>query len=123
MLGLDRRIWAVRYHNGPIIVPAAAVEGTTCKTLAACRNGIHEQGVSAKRDEMVGTPAFVWAQCEKGEIIACNCHPEAYPETRELVVAMVKALTGREIHPPAKYFRRYQAFGKGPLMDAVRNNE
>ena len=123
MLGLDRRIWAVRYHNGPIIVPAAAVEGTTCKTLAVCRNGIHEQGVSAKRDEMVGTPAFVWAQCEKGEIIACNCHPEAYPETRELVVAMVKALTGREIHPPAKYFRRYQAFGKGPLMDAVRRND
>ena len=50
-------------------------------------------------------------------------HPEAYPETRELVVAMVKALTGREIHPPAKYFRRYQAFGKGPLMDAVRRND
>jgi len=122
-LGLDRRVWAVRYHNGPVVVPADAVEGTSCETLATCRNGIHEQGVSPRRDDMVGTPAFVRATCGAGEVIACNCHPEAYPETRELVVAMVKALTGREIHPPSKYFRRYQAFGKGPLMDAVRSNE
>ena len=122
-LGLDRRIWAVRYHNGPIVVPADVLEGTKCETLATCRNGIHEQGISPRRDDMVGTPAFVRATCGKGEIIACNCHPEASPGTRELVVAMIKALTGREIHPPAKYFRRYQAFGKGPLMDAVRYNE
>ena len=104
-------------------MPADAVDGTACETLATCRNGIHEQGVSPRRDDMVGTPAFVRATCGKGEIIACNCHPEASPGTRELVVAMIKALTGREIHPPAKYFRRYQAFGKGPLMDAVRYNE
>lgn len=123
LLGLGRRIWAVRYHNGPIVMPAAPVEGTACETLATCRNGIHEQGVSPKRDDMVGTPAIVRATCGKGEIIVCNCHPEAYPETRALVVAMIRALTGREIHPPAKYFRVYKGFGKGPLMEAVRSNE
>ena len=31
------------------------------------------------------------------------------------------SITGRGIHPPAKYLRRYRAFG--PLMDAVRRNE
>ena len=102
---------------------AAAGGGRVALEPATCRNGIHEQGVSPRRDDMVGTPAFVRATCGKGEIIACNCHPEASPGTRELVVAMIKALTGREIHPPAKYFRRYTAFGKGPLMDAVRSNE
>ena len=104
-------------------IDAAAVEGTACETLATCRNGIHEQGVSPKRDDMVGTPAFVRATCGKGEVIACNCHPEAYPATRELAVAMIRALTGREIHPPAKYFRSYRAFGKGALKEAVRDNE
>ena len=33
------------------------------------------------------------------------------------------SITGCEMHPPAKCFRRYQAYGKGPLMDAVRRNE
>ena len=122
-LGITNRIWAVRYHNGPIVVPAADVEGTVCETWATCRNGIHEQGVSPKRDDMVGTPAFVRATCGKGEVIACNCHPEAYPDTRELVVAMIRALTGRTIHPPAKCFWKYQGFGRSALKGAVRYNE
>ena len=122
----------MRFHNGPIIVPAADVEGTTCETLATCRNGIDDstdgRGVSARRDDMVGTPAFVRATCGKGEVIACNCHPEAYSDTRELVLAMVKSLTGHDIHPPAKYFRSYnsrccKSFGKAPLADAMRDNE
>ena len=49
---------------------------------------------------MIGTPAFIYATCGKGEIITCNCHPENKKATRELLSAVFDRLVGRRIAIP-----------------------
>ncbi len=70
--------------------------------MALCRNAVDEHGKkpAERRDKMIGTPAFVYATCGQGEIIACNCHPEGHRETRELIAAIFGRLTGRRIAIP-----------------------
>ena len=77
-----------------------------------------------RRDSMIGTPAFVYAICGKGEIIACNCHPENKKATRVLIAAVFEQLVGRRIAiPDFKNFPKgykYEADGtKETLMKAV----
>ena len=46
---------------------------------------------------MFGTPAVVRARYGEGEMLVFNCHPEMFPKSRFLVVAGIRALTGRDI--------------------------
>ncbi len=126
-LALSDAKWKLQYHGGPIVIPGDAVPDCEGETMAVCLNAIEarEKRTPAERDAMIGTPAFIYATYGKGEVIACNTHPEAYPETRELISAVFGRLTGRRIAIPAcKGFPKgytYKADGtKETLQKAVR---
>ena len=101
-LGLDKAKWNISFHDGPIVVPGEAIADIQAATMAVGLNAIDEHGKmpAERRDSMIGTPAFVYAACGQGEIIACNCHPEGRKETRELISAVFGRLVGRRIAIP-----------------------
>ncbi len=101
-LAVTNANWKISFYNGPIAIPGKAVAGVKAETMALCKNAIDEKGTNSaqQRDAMINTPAFIYASCGKGEIIACNCHPEGRKETRELVAAVFGRLTGRRIAIP-----------------------
>lgn len=93
-LGVRPDGWKVRYHNGPVVCPGERVPAcTACETLAVAKGG-----------ELDGVPAAVRATYGSGTMLVFNCHPESYAASRELVVAGIRALTGRSIRlgKPAK---------------------
>ena len=102
-LALADAQWELHYHGGPIVIPGDAVPDGEGETMAVCLNAIEEREkrTPAERDAMIGTPAFIYATFGKGEVIACNTHPEARPETRELISAVFGRLTGRRIAIPS----------------------
>ena len=101
-LALADAAWKLHYHGGPIIIPGDPMPDGEGETMAVCLNAIEgrEKRTPAERDAMIGTPAFIYAAYGKGEVIACNTHPEARPETRELISAVFGRLTGRRIAIP-----------------------
>ena len=125
-LGLTKANWTISFHDGPIVVPADDVTDVKAETMAVGLNAIDEHGEmpTERRDSMIGTPAFVYAKCGKGEIIACNCHPEGRKATRELISAVFGRLLGRRIEIPdfenfPKEYK-YEADGtKETLMKAM----
>ena len=95
-LGLTQAEWGIRYHNGPVVEPSDPVpDCTELETLATMDCELAQKGPVV--GAMYGTPAAVRATYGKGEMLAFNCHPEMFPSTRELVVAGIRALTGRTI--------------------------
>ncbi len=101
-LGLMNAKWNISFHDGPVVVPGENVTDVQAETMAVGLNAIDEHGKmpDERRDSMIGTPAFVYATCGRGEIIACNCHPEGHKETRVLISAVFGRLLGRRIAIP-----------------------
>ncbi len=125
-LAITNAEWSVHFHDGPVIAETDGVADVRVETMAVCRNAVDEHGKrpAESRDAMVGTPAFVYAACGKGEIIACNCHPENKKATRALIAAVFGQLVGRRIAiPDFKNFPngfKYTADGtKETLRNAV----
>ncbi len=101
-LAITNASWQISFHNGSVAVPGTAVPGVKAEIMAVCKNAVDQtEGKTAtQRDSMIGTPAFIYATCGKGEIIACNCHPEGKATTRELISAVFDRLVGRRIAIP-----------------------
>ena len=101
-LAITNANWSIRFHDGPVVTAMNIATDVRVEVMALCRNAVdeHRKKPAAQRDRMIGTPAFVYATCGQGEIIACNCHPEGHRETRELVSAVFGRLTGRRIAIP-----------------------
>ncbi len=122
-LALTKATWKLQYHGGPIVIPGDAVPDGEGETMAVCLNAIEtrEKRTPAERDAMIGTPAFIYATYGKGEVIACNTHPEAYPETRELISAVFGRLTGRRIAiPDCKNFPKGYAYTADGTKETLR---
>ncbi len=102
-LALPTANWKISFHDGPVVVPDAAVPGVKAETMAICKNAVDqtEGKPESERDSMIGTPAFIYATCGKGEIIACSCHPEGKAATRELIAAAFGRLLERRIAIPS----------------------
>ncbi len=112
-LAITNANWSIRFHNGPIVTASNEIADVRAEVMALCRNAVdeHRKKPAERRDAMIGTPAFIYATCGKGEIIACNCHPEGHRETRELVAAVFGRLTGRRIAiPDFKYLPKGYKF-------------
>ena len=97
-LGIREGDWKIRYHNGPVVQPADPVPLCTEMEVLATMNCELAQ-VGPVKGRMYGTPAAVRAKYGKGTMLAFNCHPEAFPSSREIVLAGIRALTGRTLHP------------------------
>ena len=100
-LGIREGDWKIRYHNGPIVQPADPVPLCTELEVLATMNCELAQ-VGPVTGPMYGTPAAVRAKYGKGTMLAFNCHPEMFPESRKIVLAGIRALTGRTIRPAAQ---------------------
>lgn len=95
-LGIREGDWKIRYHNGPIVEMTEPVPlGSDFEVLATMNCELMQVGPA--KTPMFGTPAAVRARYGKGQMFALNCHPEAMPKTREIVVAGIRALTGTTI--------------------------
>lgn len=95
-LGLSQKTWKIRYHNGPVLESADTVpECTELEVLATMDCELAQEG--AVVGPMFGTPTVVRAVYGKGEMLGFTTHPEMIPGTRPLVVAGIRALTGRTI--------------------------
>lgn len=95
-LGIREGDWKIRYHNGPILVPADPVPlCTNVEVLATLNCELNQCG--RLQGPMYGTPAAVRANYGRGEMLVFNCHPEMMPKSREIVVGGIRALTGRKV--------------------------
>ena len=101
-LAITNANWSIRFHDGPVVTTTNEIADVHAEVMALCRNAVDEHGKkpAKRRDAMIGTPAFIYATCGKGEIIACNCHPEGKKTTRELLSAVFERLVGRRIAIP-----------------------
>ena len=95
-LGIREGDWRILYHNGPVVQPSDPVPlCTELEVLATMNCELAQTGPVKGR--MYGTPAAVRAKYGKGTMLAFNCHPEAFPESRKIIVGGIRALTGRTI--------------------------
>ncbi len=101
-LAITNANWSIRFHDGPVVTATNDIADVRAEVMALCRNAVdeHRKKPAEQRDAMIGTPAFIYATCGKGEIIACNCHPEGKKTTRELLSAVFDRLVGRRITIP-----------------------
>ena len=102
ILAITNANWSIRFHDGPVVTTTTDIADVRAEVMALCRNAVDEYGnkPAERRDAMIGTPAFIYATCGKGEIIACNCHPEGKKTTREILSAVFDRLVGRRISIP-----------------------
>ena len=97
-LGIRKGDWKIRYHNGPVVQPSDPVPlCTELEVLATMNCELAQQGPVV--GGMYGRPAAVRAKYGKGTLLAFNCHPEMFPSSREIVIAGIRALTGRTLRP------------------------
>ncbi len=100
-LALTNANWKIYFRGGPVVISTDAIPDATSEVMAVCQNAIDEHNKNLeRRDAMIGTPAFVYGTYGKGEMIACNCHPEFDTTSRELISAVFGRLTGRRIAIP-----------------------
>ena len=95
-LGIREGDWRIRYHNGPVVQPSDPVPlCSELEVLATMNCELAQTG--PVKGSMYGTPAAVRATYGKGTMLAFNCHPEVFPESQKIIVAGIRALTGRTI--------------------------
>lgn len=82
----------VRYHNGPIFMPAERSNLPEYRSLAVFRSQVADY--SATDGGMVGAPAIVASQFGKGRIVCFSPHPEATKGLEDLVRRGVRWVAG-----------------------------
>ena len=124
-LSLTNSLYAIQFHHGPVPVPGKSIKGVKIETVGVSMNAIDEKGQmnAYRRDSMIGTAAFLYATVDKGEILACNCHPEGRERTRDIISGVFNRLTGRRIvmpkftHFPKEF--KFKATGRDSVLKGL----
>lgn len=124
-LALTNDVYTIQFHHGPVPVPGKSIKGVKMESVGISMNAIDEKGKmdAHRRDSMIGTSAFLYATVDKGEILACNCHPEGRERTRDIVSGAFLRLTGRRIqmpkftHFPKEY--KFKAVGRDSVLKGL----
>jgi hypothetical protein len=82
ILGTSHIVCDVRYHNGPLLVPAERADLPDYQSLAVYRTEVSEFG---PKGAMVGAPAIVASQFGKGRVLCFSPHPDQTKGLEELV--------------------------------------
>lgn len=124
-LALTNDVYTIQFHHGPVPVPGKSIKGVKMESVGISMNAIDEKGQMNvhRRDSMIGTSAFLYATVDKGEILACNCHPEGRERTRDIVSGAFLRLTGRRIQMPKfthfpKEFK-FKAVGRDSVLKGL----
>jgi len=88
ILGDRRRRLEIRYHNGPILMPARSHKLPDYFPLAFFRTEVADNGVP--KGIMIGSPAVLAARFGRGRVICFSPHPE---QSKHL-----DAVVGRAVH-------------------------
>ena len=99
IFGAENRDYFIRYHNGPIVYRTEDVPPCSNVVVLATMNSELSE-VGPVKNPMFGTPAVVGCDYAKGRMILFNGHPEVREDTRALICAAVKALTGTDFRLP-----------------------
>jgi len=83
----------VRYHNGPILSPAADEAIPDYEVLALFRSEVAKH--EAQEGTMVDTPAIISGRFGKGRAIAISPHPESTPGLQPVVIRCLDWLMER----------------------------
>ena len=108
VLGVKPGKRMVRYSRGPIAKVNSWDKGS-CKTFATYTSSIGPIGKAGV--SFFGTPALISGTYGKGKVIATSFHPEYKPDTYELFVGCVYAVTGVKLTPqiPVSQYRPLRA--------------
>lgn len=99
LLGAEPKDYLIRYHNGPIVCQTEPVSPCSNVVVLATMNcELSERGPVT--NPMFGTPSVISCDYAKGRMILFNCHPEIRADTRSLVRASIRALTGVDFRLP-----------------------
>ena len=83
LLGDHSGLLDVRYHNGPVVVPAHVDGLPDYEPLALFRTEIAEHGAPA--GVMINAPAIAAGRCGRGRVVFISPHPEQTPGLEDLV--------------------------------------
>jgi hypothetical protein len=83
----------IKYHNGPIIMPAANDSLPDFEPLALFRSELAENGSPA--GVMVGSPAIAAGQCGQGRVLCISPHPEQTEGLEHYIPRAVKWIAGK----------------------------
>ena len=92
ILGADGLRYQVRYHNGPILVPAHDPALDEFQTLARFTTEIAEG--SARRGVMIDSPAIICGNFGKGRVVLFSPHPDQTPGLESFVCQAVRWAAG-----------------------------
>ena len=102
-LGIPKGGHRMRYHGGPFMWPTTnRIDGAdfalwgTYDAAASFKNG------SSPHRKMHGAAAIVGGTYGKGRVFVTALHPEYFDDTRYIVAAAFKWLTGREVAFPVR---------------------
>jgi hypothetical protein len=82
ILGTSQICCDVRYHNGPLLVPAESPDLPEYQSLAVYRTEVSEYG---PKGAMLGAPAIVAGEFGKGRVLCFSPHPDQTKGLEELV--------------------------------------
>ena len=110
LTGVKAGTRTVRYHNGPVAVPADPVPG--CRAEVVATFDCDGDPAQDARHALRGAPAAIWAEYGKGKAFVFAVHPEVWDSNLDLLRGAFKAVLGiepafrdREIPPDAKVDR------------------
>jgi len=110
---------SMAYHKGPVLKAAPGEGLATMEVLATCQSEVQE--LTYTKQHMYGTPAILRGTYGSGKLFLTNCHPEAYAETRCVISAGFKDLTGRYIRiPDFGPYLEYDGASKKELEEAAK---
>ncbi len=94
LTGVAAGVRSVRYHNGPVVIPAEPVPG--CKAEVVATFACDGEAAQDARHALRGAPAAIWAECGVGKIFVFAVHPEVWDENLDLVRGAFRAVLGIE---------------------------
>jgi phosphoribosylformylglycinamidine (FGAM) synthase-like amidotransferase family enzyme len=89
----------IKYHNGPIWMPAASDLLADYEPLAVFRSELAENGTP--EGAMVGSPAIVAGECGQGRVLCISPHPEQTEGLEHFVPRAVKWIANKKAAPQA----------------------
>lgn len=93
ILGDMKAQFPVRYHNGPIVSPAAREGLPGFEVLAHFRSEVSKY--ETQKGTMVDTPAIIAAEFGKGRVLCISPHPESSKELRPMVAKGIRWAAGK----------------------------
>ena len=102
LLGVPKGMTFGYYSLGPISVKEKDWANSSARTLAVYKSASTQPGLATSK--MFNSPAIIYGNHGKGNVVATSFHPESYKTTHNIVFGCINLVTGVKGKPvyPAK---------------------